>query len=166
MTAAVRTSAIVDGAARVFADAIDGKVAAAAITSSVLSAAPEVVPIADDLLEVGFPVVTVALGPWTSALQPGNERLTATLRGVIWRPEQPPGDNTVALYGDRDAIADAWLAHSKAYLTEASLQSAVLTGGPGITPRHLGDPEAPNKYLTLEVSIEVKCNRSVSPQPA
>jgi hypothetical protein len=160
------TTAIVDGCARVIADVIGGHVFAAGVTTSVTSVAPEVVPLADDFTEVGLPAVTCAVGPWTPLLQPGNERLHIEILAVIWRPRVPLGDNVAALYADRDAIADAWIAHTKAYITEATLQSAILAGGPGIVPRSLGDPQAPRMFLTLPFSVNVVCNRPVVPQPA
>lgn len=163
---ATSTTAIVDGCARVIAGAIDGHVFAAGVTQSVLDAAPLVVPVADDFLEGGLPAVTCALSDWTTAQQPGNERLRLTILGVVWRPRLPLGDSVAALYADRDAIADAWLAHSKAYLTEATLQSAMLEGGPGIVPRTLGDVAAPRMFLTLPFTVNVVCNRTVLPQPA
>lgn len=166
MTAATGTSAIVDGCARVIADAISGTIFAAGVTDSVTSAEPQVVPLADDFTEVGLPAVTCAMGPWKPALQPGNERLHLEILGVVWRPRVPLGSNVSALYADRDAIADAWIAHTKAYLTEASLQSAILAGGVGIVPRSLGDPTNPRRFLTLPFSVNVVCNRPVVPQPA
>jgi len=165
MTAA-RTTAIVDGCARVIAGAIDGKVFAAGVTESVMSAQPEVVPLADDFTEVGLPAVTCAMGKWTTIQQPGNERLHLEILGVVWRPRVPLGANVAALYADRDAIADAWLAHSKAYLSEASLQSAMLEGGAGVVPRSLGDIQNPRRFLTLPFTVNVVCNRTVVPQPA
>jgi hypothetical protein len=118
------TSAIVDGCARVIADAVDGTVFAAGVTALVTAAETRVVPIADDWSEVGFPIVTVYLGPWAGTLQPGNERLKLTLNCAIWRERAELGVNTAALYADRDALADAWIARTKAYLAEATLQSA------------------------------------------
>lgn len=160
------TSAIVDGCARVVAGAIDGHVFAAGITESVVDATPEVVPLADDFTEAGLPAVTCAMGPWTPALQPGNERLHLEVMGVVWRPRVPLGDNVAALYADRDAIAEAFIAHTKAYIAEASLQSAVLGGGPGIVPRSLGDVANRRLFLTLPFTVNVVCNRPVVPQPA
>ncbi len=164
---ATSTSAIVDGCARVIADIISGNVYAAGVTTSVITAAPEVVPLADDFTEAGMPAVTCAMVEWKPTLQPGNERLHLDILATIWRPRLPLGDNVTALYADRDAIADAWIAHTKAYLVEASLQSAILMGGPGIVPRSIpraGGAERP--YLTLPFTVQVVCNRTVIPQPA
>jgi hypothetical protein len=163
---ALDTAAIVDGAARVIADAINGHVFAAGVTQTVTDPAPAVVPLADDFTEGGLPAVTVALGAWEPLLQPGNERLHVTLVCAVWRPRVPLGDNTVALYGDRDAIADAWLAHSKAYLAEARIQSAVLMGGPGIVPRSIPITDTARLFLTLPFTVEVITNRAVVPAPA
>ena len=160
------TAAIVDGCARVIADVIGGHVFAAGITTSVTAAAPEVVPLADDFTEAGMPMVTCAMGHWEPLLQPGNERLHITIVASVWRPRVPLGENTAALYADRDAIADAWIAHTKAYLTENSLQSAVLMGGPGIVSRAIPSGNGERTFLTLPFTVEVKCNRIVVPQPA
>lgn len=164
MTDPTNTAAIVDGAARVISDAIDGNIFAAGVTESVTGAAPLVVPIADDFSEMAFPVVTVALGAWTPKLQPGNERLHATLLCAVWRERAELGQNVALLYADRDAIADAWIARTKAYLTEATLQSAIVMGGPGIVPRQL--PNSGRVLLTLPFTVDVVCNRTVLPQPA
>lgn len=163
---AITTTAFLDACARVIAGAVDGHVFAAGVTTSVISAAPLVVPLADDFTEVGMPAVTVALGDWSPILQPGNERLTVVAQCVVWRPRLPLGESTAALYADRDAIADAWIAHTKAFLVEPALQSSVLQGGPGIVPRSLGDVAAPRMFLTLPFTVELKFNRTVVPQPA
>jgi hypothetical protein len=160
------TASIVDGCARVIADIISGHVFAAGITVSVTAAAPEVVPLADDFTEAGMPAVTCAMGAWDPILQPGNERLHMTIVGAVWRPRVPLGDNTAALYADRDAIADAWIAHTKAYLVEASLQSAILMGGPGIVSRSIPSGQAERTFLTLPFTVQIVCNRIVIPQAA
>ncbi len=160
------TAAIVDGCARVIAGAIDGYIYAAGVTQSVTDAAPLVVPIARDFTEAGLPAVTCAMGPWDPLLRPGNERLHLTILGAVWREAAELGDNMILLYADRDAIADAWIAHAKAYETEATLQSASLAGGPGIMPRSLGDPGATRNFLTLPFTVNVVCNRTVVPLPA
>jgi hypothetical protein len=163
---ATSTTAIVDGCARVIADIIVGHVFAAGVTASVMAAAPEVVPLADDFTEAGMPAVTCAMGSWKPALQPGNERLHIDILASIWRPRVPLGDNVALLYADRDALADAWIAHTKAYLAEASLQSAILMGGPGIVPRSIPAKSGDRLFLTLPFTIEVVCNRIVIPLPA
>lgn len=160
------TAAIVDGAARVIAGAISGHIFAAGVTLAVTGVEPLVVPLADDFTEGGLPAVTCAMGLWTPLLQPDNERLHIEILGAVWRPRVPLGDNIALLYADRDAIADAWIAHSKAYLVEATLQSAILAGGPGIVSRSLGEPANPRWFLTLPFTVNVVCNRSVSAQPA
>lgn len=160
-----RTAAIVDGAAKVIRDAIEGYVYAAGTTDSVTGPVPDVVPLDDQFTEQGLPAVTVAWGPWKPRLQPGNERLEVDLLCAVWRPLRPIGEANAALLDDRDAIADAWINHSKAYLTEATLQSAVLIGGPGLVPRETS--QGSNRmFLTLPFQIQVVCNRTVSPQPA
>lgn len=159
------TAAIVDGCAQVIADAVHGHVFAAGVTTAVTDQQPMVVPQADDFTEAGLPAVTCALGPWSPALRPGNERLAVTIVGAVWRPRVPLAENMTALYADRDAIADAWIAHTKAYLVEASLQSAILEGGAGIVERVLGDPSAPRLFLTLPFTVNVVCQRTVVPQP-
>ena len=160
------TAAIVDGCARVIAEIIDGHVFAAGLTASVLAAEPGVVPFADDFTEAGMPAVTCALGKWDPILQPGNERLHIEIIAAVWRPRVPLGTNAAALYADRDAIADAWIAHTKAYLTELTLQSAVVMGGPGIVSRSVPSAQQERTYLTLPFTVEVVCNRIVIPQPA
>ena len=160
------TAAIVDGCARVIAGIIGGHVFAAGVTQSVTDVAPQVVPVADDFTEGGFPAVTCALGKWESLLQPGNERLHIDIVGAVWRPRVPLGANTAALYADRDAIADAWIAHTKAYLADYHIQSAVLMGGPGIVPRSIPAGDQQRVLLTLPFTVEVKTNRFVIPQPS
>lgn len=161
------TTGIVDGCARVISGVIDGHIFAAGVTQSVLDAAPLVVPMARDYLETGLPAVTCAMGPWTALLQPGNERLHLTILGAVWREAAELGDNMLLLYADRDAIADAWIAHTKAYLTELTLQSAILVGGPGIMPRSLVREDGSTRnFLTLPFTVNVVCNRTVVPQPA
>lgn len=162
---ATSTSAIVDGCARVVANAIHGRIYAAGTTAAVTGAQPLVVPLADDFTEGGLPAVTVAMTDWAPLLQPGNERLHLTLLAAVWR-ERGDLSNVPVLYADRDAIADAFIARTKAYLTEATLQSAIVMGGPGIVPRELGDAASPRRFLTLPFTVEVICNRSVVAQPA
>jgi len=162
---ATNTAAIVDGCAQVVAAIIGGHVFAAGVTTSVTTAQPEVVPLADDFTEAGMPAVTCAMGAWAPTLQPGNERLHMTIVGAVWRPRSPLAENAVALYADRDAIADAWIAHTKAYVVEASLQSAILMGGPGIVARSIPSGQNERTFLTLPFTVEVVCNRIVVPLP-
>jgi hypothetical protein len=169
----ITTATIVDAIARVCARAIgpDAHVFAAGVTTDVTTAEPLVVPVADDFSEAGMPAVTVALGPWSPALQPGNERLTLTLLGAIWANRLPLAENTQLLYAARDSLADAFIEHTKAFLHEARVKSAVLMGGPGIRPRSvprgLSATEVGERiFLTLPFTVEVKCNRTVVPQPA
>ena len=169
----ITTTTIVDSIARVCAEAIgpDAHVFAAGVTTDVTTAEPMVVPVADDFSEAGMPAVTVALGPWSPALQPGNERLTLTLLGAIWANRLPLAENTQLLYAARDSLADAFIEHTKAFLHEARVQSAILMGGPGIRPRSvprgLSATEVGERiFLTLPFTVEVKCNRTVVPQPA
>lgn len=164
------TASIVDACARVIADVIGGHVFAAGVTAAVTGAQPLVVPLADDFTEGGLPAVTCALGEWVPRLSPGLERYGTDnplrILVVVWRARLPLGDNVAALYADRDAIADAWIAHTKAYLVEPTLQAAILAGGPGIVPRSLGDPASPRNFLTLPFTVNVSLNRTVVPQPA
>ncbi len=161
---ATDTPAIVDAAARVISDVIDGHIFAAGVTQSVIDLVPQVVPLADDFTEADFPVVTVALGQWSPVLLPTNERLTITLNCAVYRWRAPLAENANALLRHRDDIADAWIARTKGYLTELSVQSMVLMGGPGIVPVNL--PNVARGFLSLPFTVEVKCNRIVSPQPA
>ena len=162
---ALDVAAIVDGAARVMADAISGHIFAAAVTTSVTSAVPEVVPIADDFTEGGLPAVTVALTTWAPTGQPGNERMRLSLLAVVWRPRVPLSSHT-DLYADLSKILDAFIAHDKLYLTEGHVQSSSVMGGAGIVPRTLPRGDQSRVFLTLPVTIEVVCNRFVIPQPA
>jgi hypothetical protein len=159
------TAAIVDGCAQVIASVIGGHVFAAGVTTSVISAQPEVVPLADDFSEAGMPAVTCAMGAWEPHLQPGNERLHLTIVASVWRPRVPLGDNAAALYADRDLIADAWIAHTKAYVAEYTLQSAILMGGPGIVPRSIPSGQTERTFLTLPFTVQIVCNRVVVPLP-
>jgi hypothetical protein len=170
MTELITTTTIVDSVARICAEVVgaDDHVFAAGVTQDVTTAEPLIVPLADDFTEAGMPAITVALGEWKPILQPGNERLHMTLLCAVWRPRAPLGDNTAALYADRDALADAFIAHTKAYLHERHLQSAILMGGPGIRPR--GIPHGPSReserlFLTLPFTVEAVCNRTVVPKP-
>lgn len=162
----ITTTTLIDTAARVISEAIDGHIFAAGVTQAVTDLVPLVVPLADDFTEAGMPAVTVALGPWDPTLQPGNERLHVTLLCAVWRPRVPLGVNTAALYADRDAIADAWIAHTKAFGVEPALQSTILSGGPGIVPRSVPAGDRDRIFLTLPFSINCTFNRTVVPQPA
>jgi hypothetical protein len=164
---------VIDGVARTCAEAIgpDAHVFAAGVTDEVTSPEPLVVPLADDFTETGMPAVTVALGPWKPALQPGNERLTLILLGAIWRPRLPLAENTVALYRDRDALVDAFINHGLAFGLEGAVASVVLMGGEGIRPRAIprgtrADDVGMRLFLTLPFTVEVKANRAVTPRPA
>lgn len=169
-----RTTAVfVDAVGRILATALGGEshVFAAGVTLDVTTNEPLVVPLADDFTEAGMPAATVAMGEWEPTLQPGNERLTMTIQCAVWRAREDIGETAVALYGDRDAIADAFIAHGKAFLHDETLQSAVLMGGPGIRVRDIpkrspsGEP-IPRLFLTLPFTVEIKANRAVVPQPA
>ena len=164
-TPTITTTRIVDAIARVCAEAIDGYQYAAGVTTDVLTEQPLVVPVADDFGEAGMPAVTVVLGPWEPVIGSGWERRTLTVQGAVWRPRQPLAENTQALYADTDALVEAFISHTKAFLHEAALQSAVLAGGPGIVPRAIpragGDQS--RLYLTLPFTVEVKAQRSVVP---
>lgn len=168
MTAGAPMSTIVDAVARVCAQAVQGKHYAAGVTTDVITEQPEVVPVADDFGETGLPAVTVVMGSWSPVIGSGWERLTVKLMGAVWRPRQPLAENTTKLYADRDALVDAFIAHTKAFLHEPTLQSAVLEGGPGIRPRAIprGGGAESRLFLTLPFTVEVKVQRAVVPQPA
>jgi hypothetical protein len=160
------TTIVQDAIARVIATAIDGHIFAAGVTAAVTGAEPLVVPLADDFSEAGFPFVTVTMSPWTNLAQPGNARKHRDVLCAVWRERVPLGPNVAALYADCDAIGDAFVAHSKAFLAEPTLQSAILIGGPGIVERSVGDPSAPRMLLTLPFTVQVVLNQSVVFQPA
>jgi hypothetical protein len=168
MTTPLTTAGILDSVARVAADAVHGHIFAAGVTSVVTAAQPLVVPIATDFAEAGLPAVTVALGPWTSLDQSGSsERLHFDLLCAVWRELTPLDINLAALYGDRDALADAFIAHAKAYLAEVALQSVLFAEGTGIVARALhGDPYSPPTHLTLPFTVRVVTNRVIDRQAA
>lgn len=175
MTEEFSTSAVIDGVAKVIAGAIDGYVFAAGVTEEVIGDTPSVVPLADDFIEAGMPAVTCALGPWKPALGSGLERFGQEnpfrILCVIWVRRVPLGDALSALYGFRDAVADAFVAHGKAFLVVPEIQWAGLGGGPGIVPRAVParaqeGGEGRGLFLTLPFTVNVHINRSVSPQPA
>jgi hypothetical protein len=173
MTDPLTTTRILDSVARVCMTAIDdlAHAFAAGVTDEITELEPDVVALADDFTETGLPMVTLTLGKWAPALQPGNERLTLTVEGNVWRSRVPLGVNTAALYADRDALADAFMEHTKAFAHEPAITSAILQGGPGIVPRAIprGLSErgtGARLFLTLPFTVEVKTNRIVRPQPA
>lgn len=163
------SAAIVDGTGRVIAGAVTGgHVFAAGTTTSVIDAQPLVVPVSDNFLETGGEAaVLVTLGAWESAIQGANERLRVTLLCSVWRERGIDlGQVVNQLLDDRDAIADAFIAHTKAFLAEATLQSLMLAGGPGIVPRELGERPNVRTFLTLPFTANAVLNRTVVPQPA
>ncbi len=172
-TVRIDTPTVLDAVARVLADIVgaDGYVFSAGETAEIVEAAPEIVPLSDDFTELAMPIVTVALGPWKPALHPGLERLRLTAVCSVWRDRVPLAENVVALYQARDALADAFIDHTKLFVHEPAVQSAVLKGGPGIVPRSIPRGEAASGrgtrlFLTLPFSLDVVCNRAVQPQPA
>lgn len=170
------TPRIIDALGRICAEALglddpEGHVFAAGSTEDIVTNEPAIVPLADDFTEAGMPAVTLALGPWTSLQQPGNERLTFQVEGAFWRERVPLGENTAALYAHRDALSDAVIRHGKAFLEDGTIQSVVLKGGPGIRPRSVPRALAAagrgdRLFLTLPFALEVKCNRAVTAKPA
>lgn len=169
MTTTWSTQALIDACAGVIAGAIAGKVFAAGLTAEVTDDFPDVVPLADDFTEAGLPAVTCALGEWRPKLGGGLERYGESkplqILGVVWRPRVPLGGNVAALYADRDALADAFVDHTKLGAIVPEVQAAILAGGPGIVPRSLGDIANPRRFLTLPFSVNVTLNRTVVPQP-
>jgi hypothetical protein len=159
-------AAIVDSCARVISGAVSGgKIFAAGITLSALSAVPELVPLADDFTEAGMPAILCAIGPWTPHYQPGNMRNHIDVHCSVWRPRVPLGDNTNALYADCAAIEREFIAHTKLYLAP-EVQSGMLMGGPGIVSRSIPSGQAERTFLTLPFTVQVVLNRIVIPQPA
>lgn len=131
---------------------------------------PMVVDLADDFTEVGFPLVSLTIGAWTTSYG-GEERLTLNLGGSVWAERFPLDVNTRLLYSARDALADAFIAHTKAFSIAPEIQSALLMGGPGIRPRSIprADKAAGSGdrlFLTLPFNVQVKANRPIQPQPA
>jgi hypothetical protein len=159
--------AIEDGVARVCADAIGGRVYAAGLTASVIGAAPQVVPLDRNFTELGMPAVTCVIGDGQQLLQPGNVRLHITILGVVWREGVELGDAKNALLGDLAALIDVFAAHTKGYLTDAAIQSAVLTKWSRPTPRALGDAASGERqFLTLPFEIEAVASRQILMHPA
>jgi hypothetical protein len=126
------------------------------------------VPLADDFTEVGMPVVTLALAPWTPALYGSSERRTLMLKGAVWRDRIDIGESSRLLLNDLDALVDLFIDHGQAFGEVASVQSVRLSGGPGIRPRAVpkktGDTS--RLFLTLPFDVEVKCHRRAQPIPA
>jgi hypothetical protein len=125
------------------------------------------VPLADDFTEVGLPVVTVALAPWTPALYGSSERRTLALKCAVWRDRVDIGQSVRLLLGDLDALVDAFLDHGLAFGEVDTIQSVQIKGGPGIRPRavpkKVGD--LPRLFLTLPYDVDVKCHRRAQPRP-
>ncbi len=162
-----RTKTILDSVGQAIAGVISASyLFASGETAAVTGATPNVVPISDDLSELGTPFVTIALGPWDPILQPGNERLHLEVVCRIWRNRVPIGENTNELLDDRDAIADAFIAHAKLFGHDPNVQSAVLAGGRGIEPIRVPAGDAERLFLTLPFTVDVRANRPVTPQPA
>lgn len=161
----VSTKTVIAAVARVCADAVEGHIFSAGV-DVVTASQPLVVPISDDFTQTGLPAVTCALAPWESAPQPGNERRRMQVLGAVWRARVPMDVNVAALYDDLDALVDAFAVHSKAYLHEQNLQSAIFSRGPGIQERSIGDAEAPRMFLTLPFTVEVVVSRPVVRLPA
>ncbi len=161
-------AAVEDGCARTMADAIpDALVFAAGVTTAVTSAAPDVIPLADDFSEVGTPFVTSLIRDWQDLSQPMNERLHLTVECGIWRPRVDLPANRAALWTDLAAALEAFHAHAKGYLAEPHIQSSVVTGGKGPQSRSL--PAAGNAqraFLYLAFEVEIKTNRYVDFQAA
>jgi len=169
MTSPTVTAAILDGVGRVIAGAVpDGYVFAAGTTQSVLDAAPLVVPVDDKFAElIGAAGVLCTLGAWESAIQGGNERLRVTILCSVWRPLGADlGQVVNLLLADRDALAGAFIDHAKAFGTEATLQSLMLAGGPGLVPRSIGEGPGAATFLTLPFNANAVLNRTVVPKPA
>jgi hypothetical protein len=165
MTRPVRTRTVLHAIARVIADAIEGHVFATSSVADVGGPTPGVMPVADDFTEAGMPAVLVGLGPWDSRRQPGNERMHYDVLCSVWRPRVELGQELDLLYGDRDAIADAFIAHTKAYDSTGLIEDAVLMDGPGIVPRETPRGSV-RDFLTLPFTVQVICNRYIDLQPA
>ncbi len=169
------TIAIVNAVARVCAEAIGAGNYVFAVAESEnpdpdVDVEPMVVDLADDFTEAGFPLISLTIGPWTTSYG-GEERLTHNLVGSIWRERFPLDVNTRGLMNDRDALADAFIAHTKAFSITPEIQSALLMGGPGIRPRSIprADKAAGSGdrlFLTLPFTVQVKANRPTFPKPA
>lgn len=168
------TRGVLHAAGRVCAEAVgaDAYVFAASLGDDTQTElAPMVVDPAVDFTEQQFPVVTLTLGPWSQAVQPGIHRIRFTLNGIVWRELAPIDVNTLGLLSDRDALAEAFIAHGKAFSLVPDLEDAVLKAGPGIRPRSVPRADfaagaGDRVLLTLPFSVEIVCNRLISPQPA
>lgn len=168
------TNSILIACARICAEAIDaasyvftaGMSEQMAAQASVLE--DSIVPLEDDFSEQGMPVITLALGSWIPLLGGGLERVTFNLQGRVWRERAPLGENTAALNSDRDAIADAVIAHSKGFNDVVEVQSVILMGGPGIRAASVpqGASGGSRTFLTLPFDLQVKAERPINPKPA
>jgi hypothetical protein len=121
-----------------------------------------VVPLADEIPEL--PAILLVPGPWQ--IIAGNwRRDTITALGAIFagRDAAGAGDASVLLMDTFDLLAAAFEARSKAYATEAVLQSALITSGPGLSSTEWPvDSDA--WYLTWPFEIEVTVNVAVTYQ--
>lgn len=167
------TTIVMDAVAQVCSLALGGgRVFAAGTTDPVTDADPDVVPLADDFIESvtgDEGVVTVTLGPWRPPMLPGHVRETVTCLGAIWRRRVPLAENMQRLYGDRDRLIRAFVAHARAFEHVGAIQSAVLMGGPGIKARAIprrGGAENTALFLTLPFTVEVKLMYTLVAQPA
>jgi hypothetical protein len=157
---------IEDAVARVCADAIDGHIYAAGIDATVTSAKPLVVPLDRNFIEADLPAVTCVIGDGDVVTQPGVLRPHIIVLGVVWREGTDLGQAKNLLLEDLAKLIDAFAAHTKAYLVEASVQSALFARWTRPMPRSFGDQVNPGTYLTLPFEIDVVAMRAVTLQPA
>lgn len=112
-------------------------------------------PISDELADE--PAIFLVPGAWNVIPGGGHGRFTLTAQGSIWVPRADPEAGSVALMEIFGDLYDAFVARSKAYQPDPTLQSVLLTEGEGMS-----DAEWPvdsnTWHLTWPFALEVKVN--------
>lgn len=147
------TPAIFEALSRVCADVTSVKVVMGVNVGTAQSAI--VAPLRDSIEE--WPAIFLVPGPWSVIPGQRNARLTFTALGAIYNPRDDVGDSSVAVLRVWDLLFDAFAAHAKAYEPAPTLQSVLLTEGPGLSDAEW-PPESSNWWLTWPFELEVKVN--------
>jgi hypothetical protein len=119
------------------------------------AAAPQVVPIADEILD--WPAIVLVPGPWQN-IAGGAARFTVNWLGSIYVPREAPGDGSVILLDTFQRLLEVVAAHSKAGATDPVLQYVLLTEGPGLSNERWPNRDDGQPYLTWPFELEVKFN--------
>lgn len=167
------TKTVWDAVASVCADLTGIQhVYAAGVVDSVAYDEPLVVPLQDDFVEAGLPAVVVMLGQHSGITGHGQTRMTYEFLINVWNHRLPVGERSVELADAIDELYRGFEAHSKAKLhaedDDFQLQSALITGGPGIQARQFAgsDLQPDRVFLVAPLTAEVKVSVDTSPQPA